>query len=66
MLPKCYIIFLHRVVFILFKLNLTTLEIYLVMVKHSLGKTETLCELQMFKIEILKRLIVGKNIQEKD
>ena len=38
--PKCNVISFHEVLIILFKLNLTSLEIYDVIVKQSLCKTE--------------------------
>ena len=40
--PECYVIFLHFGKVMLFQLNLTPLKVDLVVVQHSLGKTENI------------------------
>ena len=62
-LPESYVIFLHSVVLILFKLNLTAFEADHVIVEHSLSETETLCEHQIVLVIRFKENII-KNISK--
>ena len=64
-LPECYVIFLHGVVFVLFKLNLTAFEADHVIVEHSFSKTETLCEPNKFQyLKLIKKIYTNKNRNE--